>query len=511
MSCDCCRFRRRGRLRDLSTFLLLLLVLLIAVTANSASSTSRCPNCMHQTTTARPEGSRRSISSSSNEAEKQQQQQEQQQSVDGLRIEAIKQQILNKLGLKQKPNITTTIPREVILETLWRADEGKDALDFHIPGNNPKSEADDYYARTSEIITFAEPGGAVNGQTLMQFSHRHDNPQTLRVKGATLWVQLRFRSLTARHFRHTFHERKITLFVFRALQPPPASSSYPTSSSNASADYRLELVTSSRMSVKHIGWKKFDLQESVQKWFRDPLGERFTLLLDCAGCGTLVEPVFSLNGPPSPSTPSSSSSSSSSSRTGNRRRPGAGGGGRNRNRGSPPGSGARSGAGPGARPGGTSGGIGAGARSGGVGGASAAAAASAGARPFLAIVTEPIPFHRVRRRALECDSRSTHCCKKSLYVSFKILQWDDWIIAPQGYYANYCMGDCSRRGRTPDTFVSFHTHVIEQYRNRNPYATIQQCCAPTKLTSMSLIYFDQDETIIKTDLPNMIVDECGCA
>lgn len=40
-----------------------------------------------------------------------------------MRLESIKYQILMKLGLKQKPNITSLLPKHVIMETLYRADD----------------------------------------------------------------------------------------------------------------------------------------------------------------------------------------------------------------------------------------------------------------------------------------------------------------------------------------------------------------------------------------------------
>lgn len=42
-----------------------------------------------------------------------------------IRLESIKYQILTKLGLKQKPNITHSIPRHIIMTTLSRANEGQ--------------------------------------------------------------------------------------------------------------------------------------------------------------------------------------------------------------------------------------------------------------------------------------------------------------------------------------------------------------------------------------------------
>lgn len=130
-------------------------------------------------------------------------------------------------------------------------------------------------------------------------------------------------------------------------------------------------------------------------------------------------------------------------------------------------------------------------------------------RPFLVIHTEPNVMKRVRRRALDCSGAfNGQCCKESFYVSFKALGWDDWIIAPHGYFANYCRGDCAGP-RTPDTYQSYHTHVIEEFRKLDRLTGMQPCCAPLKFSSMSLIYYGK-EGIIKRDLPKMVVDECGC-
>jgi inhibin beta len=91
---------------------------------------------------------------------------------DEIRLETIKRQILSKLGLKEKPNVTAPIPREVIMETLYRAEETGDqhdgsgtdgrTVEEDVAGASstraPDSEPDDFYGRTSEIIAFAEPG-----------------------------------------------------------------------------------------------------------------------------------------------------------------------------------------------------------------------------------------------------------------------------------------------------------------------------------------------------------------
>lgn len=131
-------------------------------------------------------------------------------------------------------------------------------------------------------------------------------------------------------------------------------------------------------------------------------------------------------------------------------------------------------------------------------------------RPFLVLRTETRRKRRVRRRAINCNGASHgQCCKESFYVSFKALGWDDWIIAPRGYFANYCRGDCTGTYRTPDTFQTIHAHFIDEYRKMGLLNGMQPCCAPIKFSSMSLIYYG-DEGIIKRDLPKMVVDECGC-
>ncbi|KAH1003336.1 hypothetical protein HUJ05_011260 [Dendroctonus ponderosae] len=87
---------------------------------------------------------------------------------DKLRLEAIKRQILQKLGLRAKPNVTHSLPKEVVMATLSRAEDGDFTGAFgenpDFPTTSEKSgnldtvEADDFYGRTSEIISFAEQG-----------------------------------------------------------------------------------------------------------------------------------------------------------------------------------------------------------------------------------------------------------------------------------------------------------------------------------------------------------------
>nr|XP_026492971.1 inhibin beta chain [Vanessa tameamea] len=122
---------------------------------------------------------------------------------------------------------------------------------------------------------------------------------------------------------------------------------------------------------------------------------------------------------------------------------------------------------------------------------------AAAARPLLRLrVAARAPR---RRRALDCDAAAHgRCCRQTYYVSFRALGWDDWIVAPEGYYANYCRGAC-------EPYLNYHSQVVEAARLERA-----ACCAPVRFSALSLIYFGADSNIIKRDLPEMVVEECDC-
>lgn len=87
---------------------------------------------------------------------------------DIIRLESIKHQILSKLGLKHKPNVTQLFPKQVIIDTIMRAGEKNfdDKLtesDYKRDSvqNDMEPEPDDFYGRTREIISFAERGKSI--------------------------------------------------------------------------------------------------------------------------------------------------------------------------------------------------------------------------------------------------------------------------------------------------------------------------------------------------------------
>lgn len=138
-------------------------------------------------------------------------------------------------------------------------------------------------------------------------------------------------------------------------------------------------------------------------------------------------------------------------------------------------------------------------------------------RPFLMAVVrqgDGADSRRRRKRGLECDGKVKVCCKRQFYVNFKDIGWSDWIIAPPGYHANYCEGDCpSHVASMAGSTLSFHSTVISHYRMRgySPFQNLKSCCVPTVLRAMSMLYYNEEQRIIKKDIPKMIVEECGCS
>ncbi|KRZ05349.1 Bone morphogenetic protein 7 [Trichinella zimbabwensis] len=101
------------------------------------------------------------------------------------------------------------------------------------------------------------------------------------------------------------------------------------------------------------------------------------------------------------------------------------------------------------------------------------------------------------------------CQRRTLYVSFRDLGWQDWIIAPDGYAAYYCYGECSfplnaHMNATNHAIVQTLAHLMNPGRVPKPY------CAPTKLSSISVLYFDDSSNVVLKKYNNMVVKTCGC-
>lgn len=113
-----------------------------------------------------------------------------------------------------------------------------------------------------------------------------------------------------------------------------------------------------------------------------------------------------------------------------------------------------------------------------------------------------------RKRLSRMDTSECHV--SNFFVSFKELQWDDWIIAPNGYDIRVCSGLCrfpfrDRMNTTNHSIIQSLLHVLY------PATIPSPSCAPTKLSPVSLIYVeDENNVVVLKKFKDMIIDSCGC-
>ncbi|XP_018789357.1 PREDICTED: uncharacterized protein LOC108969222 isoform X2 [Bactrocera latifrons] len=138
-------------------------------------------------------------------------------------------------------------------------------------------------------------------------------------------------------------------------------------------------------------------------------------------------------------------------------------------------------------------------------------------RPFLVIDSEDaqnsqFPLHieafikqprrRKRSTSLDCQEsdHEVRCCRYPLKVNFTNFGWN-FVVAPTSFDAYFCNGECKVGYLEQYT----HTHIASLTTSATP------CCSPTKMNSLSLLYFDQDHNLVLSTIPNMSVEKCSCS
>ncbi|XP_078095737.1 bone morphogenetic protein 10-like [Mustelus asterias] len=112
---------------------------------------------------------------------------------------------------------------------------------------------------------------------------------------------------------------------------------------------------------------------------------------------------------------------------------------------------------------------------------------------------------RIRRNA-----KMNSCKRSPLYVEFKEIKWDSWIIAPTGYEAYECKGSCNYP-LTEQVTPTKHAIVQTLVNLHNPNMAAKACCVPTKLDPISILYLDDAGVVTyKFKYEGMVVAECGC-
>lgn len=119
---------------------------------------------------------------------------------------------------------------------------------------------------------------------------------------------------------------------------------------------------------------------------------------------------------------------------------------------------------------------------------------------------------RARRAAVSKKRRKDgreNCRRYPLYVDFVDVGWNDWIVAPPGYDAFYCHGDCPFP--LSEHFNSTNHAIVQNLvSSTNPARVPKACCVPTDLSPISMLYLDEENKVVLKNYQEMAVIGCGC-
>uniref|UniRef100_A0A8C2XFY5 Inhibin subunit beta C n=1 Tax=Cyclopterus lumpus TaxID=8103 RepID=A0A8C2XFY5_CYCLU len=324
-----------------------------------------------------------------------------------LMIEIVKHQLLEKLHLKERPNITQTIPRASLLTALRKLHSGRVRHDGTLELENSIPTKDQGY----EIVSFTESGDAASLSLTFQF--RQERGHSIQVLQSSLWIYVRSSEDRNR-------DSRLAARVFLSAEGGMSSSNR-------------TLVIEKMLEVQESNWHTFPITRTLQA-FLDGDQHQLRLEVSCVEDG---KNLCSLHG-----------------------------------------------------------------------------SADTANQPFLVAqvrLRDDHSKHTFRKRSLHCGDDVSVCCKREFYIKFKDIQWNDWIIAPDGYHMNYCMGQCPQHlSGSPGIASSFHATVFSQLKVNGINTAASSCCVATERRPLSIVYFDSQHSIVKTDIPDMIVESCGC-
>ncbi|NXO21216.1 BMP3 protein, partial [Cisticola juncidis] len=102
------------------------------------------------------------------------------------------------------------------------------------------------------------------------------------------------------------------------------------------------------------------------------------------------------------------------------------------------------------------------------------------------------------------------CTRRYLKVDFADIGWSEWIISPKSFDAYYCSGECQfpiPKAMKP----SNHATIQSIVRAVGVVPGIPQpCCVPDKMSSLSILFFDENKNVVLKVYPNMTVESCAC-
>uniref|UniRef100_A0A3Q3DAJ8 Bone morphogenetic protein 3 n=2 Tax=Hippocampus comes TaxID=109280 RepID=A0A3Q3DAJ8_HIPCM len=118
--------------------------------------------------------------------------------------------------------------------------------------------------------------------------------------------------------------------------------------------------------------------------------------------------------------------------------------------------------------------------------------------------------HTIKKARKKQWNEPRNCARRYLKVDFADIGWSEWIISPKSFDAYYCAGSCQfpmPKALKP----SNHATIQSIVRAVGVVPGIPEpCCVPEKMSSLSILFFDEDKNVVLKVYPNMTVDSCAC-
>ncbi|KII62097.1 Bone morphogenetic protein 10 [Thelohanellus kitauei] len=104
-------------------------------------------------------------------------------------------------------------------------------------------------------------------------------------------------------------------------------------------------------------------------------------------------------------------------------------------------------------------------------------------------------------------NKALPCRRTSLFVDFKSLGWNSWIVIPRAMEIYQCVGHC-------DYSSSFHVEmsdnaIVRSLLHHKGLHISKPCCVPKKLEPVNVVIRNNDG-IEEYKIKKFVVDSCGC-
>lgn len=117
-------------------------------------------------------------------------------------------------------------------------------------------------------------------------------------------------------------------------------------------------------------------------------------------------------------------------------------------------------------------------------------------------------FHRISKRAAR-RSRNNLCKLHKVYVDFRDIGWDEWIVAPPGYDAGDCVGTC--RFPMSDNMNGTNLAIIKElYQGVDNNSFSKSHCTAIQYEPLKLLFYSNENTVVYRSYKDMSATACGC-